>query len=85
MCGIWKFPGQGSNPSHNCDLCHSFGNTRSLTHCATVGTQRVLLSKKQNKGVSVVAQQVTSPTSIHEDAGLIPGLAHSELKDLVLP
>lgn len=28
---IWMFPGQGLNPSRGCDLCHSFGNTRSLT------------------------------------------------------
>ena len=33
---------------------------------------------------SVVAQQVTNPTSIHEDVGLIPGLAQW-VKDLVLP
>ena len=37
-CGKWKFPGQGSNPSHNCDLCHSCGNIGSLTCCATAGT-----------------------------------------------
>ena len=31
--GIWKFPGQESNPSHSCDQHHSCGNTRSLAHC----------------------------------------------------
>ena len=31
---IWKFPGQGWNLSHSCDLCHNSGNTGSLTHCA---------------------------------------------------
>ena len=25
-CGVWKFPGQGLNPSHSCDLCHSCSN-----------------------------------------------------------
>ena len=35
-------------------------------------------------GVPVVAQQVKNPTSIHEDAGLIPGLAQ-RAEDLVLP
>ena len=33
--------------------------------------------------VPFVAQQVKNPTSIHEDAGLIPGLAQW-VKDLVL-
>ena len=28
---IWKFQGQGSNPSHSCGLHHSFSNTRSCT------------------------------------------------------
>lgn len=31
--------------------------------------------KKQNLGTPVVAQQVTNPTRIREEAGLIPGLA----------
>ena len=29
----------------------------------------------QTFGVSVVAQQLTNPTNIHKDEGLIPGLA----------
>lgn len=29
-----ELPGQGSGPSLSCLLCHSFGNTCSLTHCA---------------------------------------------------
>ena len=39
--GIWKFPGQGSNPNCICHLCHSCGNTKSLTHCTTAGTPQV--------------------------------------------
>ena len=38
---------------------------------------------KWNVGVPVVAQQLTNPTSVHEDAGLIPGLAQS-VRDLAL-
>ena len=30
---------------------------------------------KSNSGVPVVALRLTSPTSSHEDAGLIPGLS----------
>ena len=40
--------------------------------------------KKENKGISIVAQQVKNLTSFHGDVGLIPGLAQW-VKDLVLP
>ena len=38
--GIWKFPGQGLNPSHSCKLCPSCGSTRSFNplHQAGGGT-----------------------------------------------
>lgn len=40
--GIRKFPGQGSNPSHSCDLRHSFSNTGSLNPlCQVWGVQPV--------------------------------------------
>ena len=29
--GMWKFPGQGSNPHHNSDLSRCSDNTSSLT------------------------------------------------------
>ena len=35
-------------------------------------------------GVTIVAQQVKNPTSMHEDVGLIPGLSQW-VKDPVLP
>ena len=42
MHSIWKFPGQGSNLSQSCDLCHSSGNGTSLTHYATAGPPKRL-------------------------------------------
>ena len=41
-------------------------------------------SLKLHIGVTVVAQQLMNPTSIHKDMGSIPGLAQW-VKDLVLP
>ena len=35
LCGIWKFPGQGSNPCHCNDPSHCSDNAGSLTCCTT--------------------------------------------------
>ena len=32
--GIWKFPGQGSNPCHNSNLDHCSDSSRAFTCCA---------------------------------------------------
>ena len=36
--GMCKFPGRGLNLSCSCDLRHSSGKTRSLSHCTGLGS-----------------------------------------------
>ena len=36
-----EFLGQGSDPSHSCDLHHGYGDTGSATHCAGPGIKPV--------------------------------------------
>ena len=49
-----------------------------------LGTYRVELNKDLFLGVPFVAQQLTNPTRIHENVGLIPGPAQW-VKDPALP
>ena len=56
-----------------------------VKHCG-VGITMELLQlhlRKLVRGVLIVAQWLTNPTSIHEDTGLIPGL--HPVEDPVLP
>ena len=41
-CSMYKFLGQGLNPSSSCNLCHSCGNVRSFAHCAGPGIEPAL-------------------------------------------
>ena len=44
-CGIW-FPSQRSDQSHSCDIRHSCGNIRSLTHCSGLGVKTASLGSR---------------------------------------
>ena len=52
--------------------------------CSTEASTAVVALKMHHSGVPTVAQWVKNPTRIHEDAGLIHGLAQW-VKDPVLP
>ena len=51
-----EFPGQGSDLSHGYDLCHSFSNTGSLSHCTKLGTESACQCAR-NTADPVVPQQ----------------------------
>ena len=53
---------------------HGHGILRSQQPGGLWATKALSTYIKNNQGVPVVAQQLTNPTSIHEEAGLIPGL-----------
>ena len=55
---------------------------KSIMELPTLETQSHLQCMKNR--VAVLAQQVKNPTSVHEDAGSIPGL-HQWVEDPVLP
>ena len=43
LATLWQmeFPGQGSDLSRSCNLCSTWGNARSLTHCVRPGIEPV--------------------------------------------
>ena len=43
-------------------------------HCHILYNSKEILKNKYS-GIPIVAQRVLNPTTIHEDAGLIPGLS----------
>ena len=56
--GIWKFPGQGSDLSHSCDLHQSCSNTRSLTHCAKPGMELVSQCSRDTNNPAALPQEL---------------------------
>ena len=44
--GIWKFLGQGLNPSCSCGIVCSYSNSGSLTKCVRPGLQPLLLQRQ---------------------------------------
>jgi len=62
--GIWKFPGQGSNPSHSCDLhTTACSNAASLTQCAGLRIEPVA-SQRQCCILNPLSHSRNSQTSL---------------------
>ena len=66
-------------PGHGIDRVRDVLSEESSGHLS-----QSRLKSEHSQGVPFMAQGLTNPTRIHEDAGLIPGLGQS-VKDLVLP
>ena len=57
--GMWKFPGQGSNPCHSIDLSQCSDNTRSSTHCTTRELHNLFLKYTFEMFVLVLIPQLS--------------------------
>ena len=85
-CSIWKFLGQGTNPSCSFYLHHSCSNTGSLTPIPGQGSNPHLCSNPScqifnplrhsgnSASIFKILKCKTSLTRNHEVEGLIPGL-----------
>ena len=71
---------KGSSVDCSCGVGLSCG----LDSVSGPGNFHVLWVQPMKEGVSVVTHWIKNPTSIHEDAGLIPGLTQW-VKELALP
>ena len=74
-----KFLGQGSNPSQSCALCHSCGNTRSLTCCTTVGSPTKTFSNSYSKSFPHPGTLSSCSASLGREAPLSPRVASAVL------
>ena len=89
LCQILNPLSEARDPT--CILRDTKSDSFLLSHDGNSSNHKFLLrlkdwgncSQKFCVGISIVAQQVKNPTSIHEDMGLIPGLTEW-VKDLVL-
>ena len=59
---IWKFLGQGLNPSCSCHLCHSCSNTRSFNPLCQAGDQTHASAANQAAVVGFLAHWTTAET-----------------------
>ena len=62
ICGIWKFPGQGLNPSHSCDLCCSCSNARYFNPLHWAGDQTSASIATQATAVGFLLHGATAGT-----------------------
>ena len=62
ICGIWKFPGQGLNPSHSCDLCCSCSNARYFNPLHWDGDQTSASIATQATAVGFLLHGATAGT-----------------------
>ena len=64
-------PSQGSNPHHSCSLCHSCGNTGSLTRCTRREIPRIsflcLYRFSQNQGQDDSREGLSVCTRVEAD------------------
>ena len=59
---IWKFLGQGLNPSHSCDLCHRGGNAGSFNPLRGARNQTYGSAGTQTAAVGFLTYSTTAGT-----------------------
>ena len=70
--GTWKSPGQGSNPSHRCNLRHSCSNAGPLTYFIEMGIEPA--PPQRQTGSLTHCTTVGTPQSLLTIVQYFPGL-----------